>query len=497
MADRQAFFRAIEADPEADAPRLVFADWLEENGDPDWAAAVRAACGPDPDLHVTAEMEATVHARFAGVRKLSGNVLYARGLTDRITLRADRFIRSYPAVAALCPAHHVRINGVKGKEEAVAGCEHLRHVRWLDLESNKLNADGIARFVRSPHLGTLDRLAVNNNVFGNAGAAAIATADLPNLSRFTAQSDNVRDAGLAALFGSRTLGRVTHWNLQRNHLTPAGYAAMAASARLADVTDLDLSWCGHGAAGAAAVAGSPHAAGLRVLKLHGIDDPDAGYTALAESPHLGRLERAEVWMAERRPGTDGIRALFGSTTLASLAGLDLAGNWAATADTLLAVARGRGLPALRALDIGYWLLDVVARPADRAAFEAFARSRRLAGLTRLRLQGIRLGAAGAELLAGSKAVRRLEHLDVANTGLTTAAVRTLAASRHLTGLRSLDLGGNRLTPAAARAVLDSSSLGGLRRLTLPLTAAGPSVRPAFERRLGHGLTVVNEHGNPV
>src|SRR5262249_49325190 len=33
-AVRQSFLQAILDDPEADAPRLIFADWLEEHGDP-------------------------------------------------------------------------------------------------------------------------------------------------------------------------------------------------------------------------------------------------------------------------------------------------------------------------------------------------------------------------------------------------------------------------------------------------------------------------------
>jgi uncharacterized protein (TIGR02996 family) len=34
MSDEAAFLNAILANPEDDAPRLVYADWLEERGDP-------------------------------------------------------------------------------------------------------------------------------------------------------------------------------------------------------------------------------------------------------------------------------------------------------------------------------------------------------------------------------------------------------------------------------------------------------------------------------
>jgi uncharacterized protein (TIGR02996 family) len=39
--ERQALLRTIIDDPDDDAPRLIFADWLDENGNPEWAALIR------------------------------------------------------------------------------------------------------------------------------------------------------------------------------------------------------------------------------------------------------------------------------------------------------------------------------------------------------------------------------------------------------------------------------------------------------------------------
>jgi uncharacterized protein (TIGR02996 family) len=56
MSDRDAFLAAIRAAPDDDAPRLVYADWLEENGDGDLADFIRlqieieAFRRPDSDL---------------------------------------------------------------------------------------------------------------------------------------------------------------------------------------------------------------------------------------------------------------------------------------------------------------------------------------------------------------------------------------------------------------------------------------------------------------
>lgn len=42
MNERQAFIRAICEEPDEDTHRLVFADWLDENGEPNWAEYIRA-----------------------------------------------------------------------------------------------------------------------------------------------------------------------------------------------------------------------------------------------------------------------------------------------------------------------------------------------------------------------------------------------------------------------------------------------------------------------
>jgi uncharacterized protein (TIGR02996 family) len=41
MHDRDALLRAVVANPDDDAPRLVYADWLDEHGDPDRAEFIR------------------------------------------------------------------------------------------------------------------------------------------------------------------------------------------------------------------------------------------------------------------------------------------------------------------------------------------------------------------------------------------------------------------------------------------------------------------------
>ena len=44
MTDGDALLRAVLLDPADDAPRLVYADWLDDQGDPERAEFIRVSC---------------------------------------------------------------------------------------------------------------------------------------------------------------------------------------------------------------------------------------------------------------------------------------------------------------------------------------------------------------------------------------------------------------------------------------------------------------------
>jgi uncharacterized protein (TIGR02996 family) len=49
MSDESALLAAILAHPDEDTPRLMYADWLQENGQPERAEFIRLQCSADPD----------------------------------------------------------------------------------------------------------------------------------------------------------------------------------------------------------------------------------------------------------------------------------------------------------------------------------------------------------------------------------------------------------------------------------------------------------------
>ncbi|QEL19040.1 TIGR02996 domain-containing protein [Limnoglobus roseus] len=93
--DALALFRAVLANPADDTPRLVFADWLEETGEPHnvaWAEYLR--------LHTCSQGWA-VDARK--MEELSAPI------RAQLLIRAETFIRHRPLLLELLPAKNISL----------------------------------------------------------------------------------------------------------------------------------------------------------------------------------------------------------------------------------------------------------------------------------------------------------------------------------------------------------------------------------------------------
>lgn len=139
MSDRDSFLRAIVAEPDDDLPRLVFADFLDEHGEPERAEFIRVQCelaplagrcergdglsswcmgAPErhhPDCRTgrlrqrerkllarisTEGLFWSLQQRFGGD---GGSWKYVRGFVSRITCSWDDWQQHADAILAACP----------------------------------------------------------------------------------------------------------------------------------------------------------------------------------------------------------------------------------------------------------------------------------------------------------------------------------------------------------------------------------------------------------
>jgi uncharacterized protein (TIGR02996 family) len=169
MEDGAALLRAIVEDPADDAVRLVYADWLEENGEPDRGEFIRVQiemgrlAPDDPAREPLRGRLGKVNARMDEWR---------RALPRLRGVNWQRFWRGFVSGADVADWGHFR-----RQADRLFAATPVQFLRLL-----KLGPEQCEELVRSPYLGRLLGLNLSGALVGDRGVRALAAcAALENL----------------------------------------------------------------------------------------------------------------------------------------------------------------------------------------------------------------------------------------------------------------------------------------------------------------------------
>ena len=251
--DERALLAGVIATPDADGPRLVYADWLQHHGDTARGELIAVQCAlatiADPVEHnrlkardfELVERHGNRWCAEVGIGEVRNNwhrhdwaADFQRGFIEIAQLPAAAFPSVVTRLFAVEPVREVVLvgwhdNRLRRLHESI----YLRRLRSLALRQTHLGDDVLVPLITSPMLA-VDRLAIDGQPLGQDTLAAIGAATLRELSLCNAQ-------------------------LGVEHLL--------------------------------ALAAAPVAHGLEVLALDHNDIDDAGALALVRSPGLRRLRK--------------------------------------------------------------------------------------------------------------------------------------------------------------------------------------------------------------
>ncbi len=147
--DGDALFRAICEQPEEDTPRLVYADWLEENGQPERAEFIRLQCEawnlcPAYPTITEARTRASVllkghrdrwYAELPPLPRVQWGDLFVRGFVDTAEVgRMDGIGATLDALFAAAPLRHLHVMSLQsGQLRALLACPMLARLASLRL----------------------------------------------------------------------------------------------------------------------------------------------------------------------------------------------------------------------------------------------------------------------------------------------------------------------------------------------------------------------------
>jgi uncharacterized protein (TIGR02996 family) len=382
----EGFFHALQQEPQDDALRLVFADFLEDCGDEESSAraelirvqvklASLSTCSPGaaeliPELTARqTELLARWRTVWLGewADKLHG-CTFRRGMVEAIEADASVFLDNAEGWFGEWPTLTVaKLTRAGDLLPELAGSPWLAHLRGLDLSNNGIDSDGLAWLTASRFICLLEALDLSDNPIGPRGAGLLAaTRAAEELRELHLARCGLWQEGMMALLGSPADHRVwRRLDLSGNGLYRLALVRLVDSPLMPQLESLDLAANPLNDNGASALADSPNAAGLVELGLCATGGGDREVAALAHSGNLKKLRSLDLrgccggWHRDRN-GEDrgGIAELARSPLLGQLRRLLLgstrrSNGW--TAQILSDCRQPRPLELSR----GGWMADVL------------------------------------------------------------------------------------------------------------------------------------------
>ena len=334
MSDEKALLAAIWDEPHDDTVRLVYADWLQENGRPERAEFVRVQC----ELARLGTWGDGVEALTAREGELWKK--WARRWRKHLPSdqRGCAFHRGFPKfnLSRYGVAELVRLTAADLEHAPlsyyhynIAGREINTVLAWPGLRFQELFSP------RPPRLpkGWVERVVACADLRNVSELCAIDCKLTPEEIRLLLDAwaerhlpilrlaGEIGDEGLAALAAHPTAAKVRLLDLRGAKLGAPGMRALSASPFLQQVSKLDLSYSPIGDAGIEELIRWPHLSTVRALYLPNTKLTAAGAVALAACPALANLR--ELTLSDNRIGTDGCLALARSPHLGALTRLSL------------------------------------------------------------------------------------------------------------------------------------------------------------------------------
>jgi uncharacterized protein (TIGR02996 family) len=342
MTDEQALFQTILEHPDDDAPRLVFADWLEEHGQAERAEFIRLQIEvtnlEHGDLQRTkfavraAHLLRTHRDDWRPPFKLGYQ--FSRGFVEWISLYPHEYRQYAEELFQFAPITRLKLKQLSTVEDArtISQSHFLSRLRTLDLSNSGVGgAFVLTAILTSPHLTGLRDLNLRDNQLGPHEVLPLITAPLPNLTALDLSANPLGDTGVPGIVGSLVPTKLKSLKLGSDNLFPyincihaTGAQAIARSPYMQLLEELELSNHFIGDGGLAALADSPNMANLVHLGVASNDIGavgDSGIEAVVRSPHLVRLRTLDF--RGNQLGTLGVRALLGWEQLPRMKCVDL------------------------------------------------------------------------------------------------------------------------------------------------------------------------------
>ncbi len=215
--DEAALIKAVIENPDDDAPRLAYADWCDQRGDPR-GRFIRVQLELAP-IEYDQEKENRWPLKYESMALLEKHghewmpsqhphiikCKMHRGFVAGIDITATSFLNHFADMSALYPIQYVDVLDLVPHARAVLTSPHLRRLTSLGVHDGDITDDDLKAFSQSPFVANLWWLDLSDNHITQEGVEALITSPFLKKLGFVALDTNPCNPVETASFGEEVL----------------------------------------------------------------------------------------------------------------------------------------------------------------------------------------------------------------------------------------------------------------------------------------------------
>lgn len=257
MSDETSFVDEIRASPDDITPRLIYADFLEDAGDPR-GELIRVQCElslsqpGDPARPALYDRERALLDKFAdqwlqplralgaeGVSRAS----FRGGLLERVRIQLDRFLDTGHELCEQSPAlTRLELRKVPPLAAEMAKFPLPDQITELDLSAGQIDAACLQTLAEAQWLPQIRILDVQLNRFEDDGVAALISGAWSGLQTLNLASNQISMDGAQYLASWQQCSKLRRLDLRMNPIADPGLRALLA-AQFESLEQLNLAFC--------------------------------------------------------------------------------------------------------------------------------------------------------------------------------------------------------------------------------------------------------------
>ena len=263
MNGSEPFLQEIVAAPDDDGPRLVYADWLEEQGDPR-GEFIRLQCELAKEPIQPSRLDPLerdfVHDGVAELRIREAELLrehesewfgpladqchrcmFHRGFVAYVEITAARLVQHSSQLFAEHPIRAATITEMSKIADKVAKCPQLANLNGLSIGPTQLALGELDRLLGSEYFPRLTRFMLIRNRLSDDHALLLAKSKrLDQVQELDLTGNDIRNDGATAIVSAATLANLQSLHFNSNSIRLLGARAIAETPFLQQLRYLDL-----------------------------------------------------------------------------------------------------------------------------------------------------------------------------------------------------------------------------------------------------------------